>query len=150
MMKLGLRLAVAFMAMASALTTTPSRAESAAALSAKQAVAAASQQFLQSIAAKDAVKAASFYSEDAHVLATGMDLRGRAAMQDLYVQSLAQTSIEMGSTILIASDSGDLVVDTGWVKFPTKDNAAGKYMITWQKQADGQWKMARLMLNMDQ
>lgn len=52
-----------------------------------------------------------------------------------------------GSTRKLAAASGDLVIDSGWVKFPRGPlkGQTHTFMAVWQKQADGSWKLIRDM-----
>lgn len=131
-----------------ALTISASgHAATAAATAAEKEVAQASKQFRDRMIAKDAKGAAAFYAED--VWMQGGRYRSRAELEKFYQQSLAGASIDFGTLKLVASNAGDVVLETAWVKFPA-DNTAGKMMLAWQKQSDGSWKIAIAMLNSDQ
>jgi uncharacterized protein (TIGR02246 family) len=102
--------------------------------------------------AKDAEKFASFYADDAVLLLEGApDPRGKPAIRDAAVAMMQDPNFALSFATdgVVVSRSGDLAYETGTYTMTTSDAAKkpatqnGHYVVVWQKQADGSWKVAR-------
>lgn len=126
--------------------SAPGHAATDAAEAAQKEVAHASKLFRDRMMGKDAKGAAAFYTEDAWL--QGGQYRTRAEVEKFYQQSLADGPIDLGTIKFVVSGAGDVVLETAWINIMI-DQARGKMLLAWQKQADGTWKIANAMLNMD-
>jgi len=105
----------------------------------------------------DAAATASYYDENAVVLASNMPMvKGRAGIEKL-MRGWAQSEMKMKeftSTTISVEGAGDLAVQLGRV-FQTFEMSGkviadtGKFVTVWKKQADGSWKIAYDIWNTD-
>ncbi|HRO11632.1 SgcJ/EcaC family oxidoreductase [Amaricoccus sp.] len=112
----------------------------------------------QAFATGDGARAAEMaFTEDARLLPDGAPIvEGRDAIADYWQQAFDAgfRDLELG---LVAVDmvGDDTMIETGtWsVTVPTEGGGAatagGKALVVWKKQADGVWRMAQDMWNMD-
>lgn len=101
--------------------------------------------------AKDAEKFVSFYAPDGAVmLANAPDMRGLAALRE-GVPGMMQDpnfALSFEADKVVVARSADLAYETGAYSLtmsgPEKTPATekGHYVVVWQKQADGAWKVA--------
>ena len=101
-------------------------------------------------AAKDAVKLAGHYAEDAALANPGVPLVTggdsiRAAVKGFAAD--ANLKVDFASDRIQVAKSGDLAYTRGHYTMESTDSASGKprtdggnYLTVWQKQADGSWK----------
>jgi ketosteroid isomerase-like protein len=122
------------------------------------AIKAASDEWAKVLLAKDLEKTLSYYADEASMfppsmpIVTGPDGRRKAwaaffALPDL-VLSAKGTKFE-------AAKSGDIAYEIGTFQQSFTDKgqpvkAAGKYVVVWKKQANGQWKAVADIFNTDQ
>jgi uncharacterized protein (TIGR02246 family) len=111
------------------------------------------------MAAKDADKWASYYSEDAIGLFPGMGiLNGKANIKAALPPFLGDPNfaLTLQSTKIVASKGGDMVYSVGnytmtltnpKTKKPVTDK--GKYLTVYMKQTDGSWKAVADTYNSD-
>lgn len=123
------------------------------------AIRAASAEWAKVAAAKDLEKTLSYYADDASMfppnapIVTGADAR-RKAWTGLF--SPPELVFSNAATKVEAAKSGDLAYETGTFAESFKDAAgkpvqiAGKYVVVWKKQANGQWKAVVDIFNTDQ
>jgi ketosteroid isomerase-like protein len=122
------------------------------------AIRTASREWSQAAVAKDLTKCVSYYADGAQAfppnapLLTGLDAI-RAAWGGLL--AAPGPGLSFSTTNVVASRGGDLAYETGVYIFTTVDkrgqpNAVkGKYVVVWQKQADGTWKAVADIWNPD-
>jgi uncharacterized protein (TIGR02246 family) len=101
--------------------------------------------------AKDAAKFVSFYAEDAVVMLAGApDLIGLPAVREGITHMMQDPAFALSfeADKVVVARSGDLAYETGTYSMamtgPGKKAATekGHYVVVWQKQADGSWKVA--------
>ena len=107
---------------------------------------------------KDAAKTASFYAEDGLMLPYGAPLvTGRAKIQEAWAKFMATPgyALHFDPTTIVVAKSGDVAYDVGTFEFTVNDpqgkpvTAAGKYLVAWIKQKNGEWKVAADCFNPD-
>lgn len=104
----------------------------------------------QDYAAKDAVKLAGHYAEDAALANPGVPLvTGGDAIRAAVKGFVADPNlkVDFASDRIQVASSGDLAYTRGHYTMESTDGATGKprteggnYLTVWQKQADGSWK----------
>jgi uncharacterized protein (TIGR02246 family) len=100
--------------------------------------------------AKDAEKFLAVYAEDAAVMfEDGPDLSGKAAIREA-VPGMMQDpnfALSFAADKVVVARSGDLAYETGSYQMTMSDakkkpaTENGRYVVVWQKQADGAWKV---------
>jgi uncharacterized protein (TIGR02246 family) len=102
----------------------------------------------------DAKAVAAMYTEDAIALPPDADLvRGRAAIEKLWTEAMASGMKTLAFTVLDVQSSGNLAVETGRAMIGLQPpgqpmtTQAGKYVVVWQRGADGQWRLLRDIWN---
>lgn len=106
--------------------------------------------WVKAFAAKDAPGAASFYADDAALMAAGGPVTtGRDAIQKEFMGMMGdpQFALTFSPTKVVVSKSGDLAYEIGDYQITfsgkkRKPNVVTKamYVVVWGKQADGSWK----------
>ncbi len=105
--------------------------------------------WVKAVATKNAQQVASYYTDDAVLMAPGEPMAtGRDAVQKAWAGLLALP----GFAATFAPDkivvSGDLAYEVGSYALTSNDRAgkphtsSGKYVVVWSRQADGRWKAA--------
>lgn len=100
--------------------------------------------------AKDAKKFASFYAEDASLMLAGApDMRGLDAVREGITGMMQDPNFNLSFVAdeVVVSKSGDLAYETGSYSLamsgpngdPIKEK--GHYVVVWEKQKDGAWKV---------
>jgi uncharacterized protein (TIGR02246 family) len=107
--------------------------------------------WVKAVAAKDAPGAASFYADDAALMAAGGPVTtGRDAIQKAFAGMMGdpQFALTFSPTKVVVSKSGDLAYEIGDYQITFsgkkgKPNVVTKamYVVVWGKQADGSWKV---------
>ena len=98
--------------------------------------------------AGDAAGMASFYAEDAKLLAENADLvRGRGAIERFWREAISRArTADAVRTISLheVASSGDLgyALGTVVVRIPSGRELTTKYATIWQRGADGRWRLA--------
>lgn len=98
--------------------------------------------------AGDAAAMASFYAEDAKLLAENADLiRGRGAIERFWREAIGRArAANAVRTINLheVTSSGDLgyALGTVVVRIPSGRELTTKYATIWQRDADGRWRLA--------
>jgi uncharacterized protein (TIGR02246 family) len=98
--------------------------------------------------AGDAAGMASFYAEDARLLAEHADLiRGRDAIERFWREAISRArAADAVRTIRLdeVTSSGDLGYALGVVvvQIPSGRELSTKYATIWQRDADGRWRLA--------
>ena len=100
--------------------------------------------------AKDAESFARIYAEDAVLmLENAPDMRGMAAIRE-GIGGLMQDpnfDLSFGADNVVVARSGDLAYETGTYSLTMSDpeerpaTQKGHYVVVWQKQTDGEWKV---------
>jgi uncharacterized protein (TIGR02246 family) len=105
---------------------------------------------VKAVAALDAAKAASFYTDDV----IGMEpdapvVQGKENKQRIFETMIKEKAEVSWKPVKVeVARSGDLAYSWGKGKVSTKDKkgkvteTTGKYVSVWKKQADGGWKIA--------
>jgi len=116
----------------------------------ESAIRALDADWLKAVAAKDAQQTASFYADDASLLAPGAPLAtGKDAIQKTWAGMLATPgfALSFSSTKIDASREGDLAYEIGNYEMTTNDKKGkpqpvkAKYLTVWGKQPGGAWKV---------
>lgn len=102
--------------------------------------------------AKDVEKFVSFYAEDGVVLLEDSpDFSGKAAIREA-ISGMMQDpnfALSFAADTVVAARSGDLAYEGGTYSLTLSDAKKkpavqkGQYVVVWQKQADGAWKVVR-------
>ena len=113
--------------------------------------------YTQAAVKGDAAATASYYEENAIVLASSMPMvKGRANIEKL-MRGWAQSEMklkEFTTTTISVEGTGDLAVQLGRI-FQTFEMGGkviadtGKFVTVWRKQEDGSWKIAYDIWNTD-
>jgi uncharacterized protein (TIGR02246 family) len=116
------------------------------------AIHAAVKEWSASAQAKDAEKFTSFYAEDGVVmLEDAPDISGKAAIREAIGGMMQDPnfSLSFAADTVVVARSGDLAYETGTYAMTLSDakkkpsTEKGNYVVVWQKQADGTWKVVR-------
>jgi uncharacterized protein (TIGR02246 family) len=116
------------------------------------AIHAAVKEWSASAQAKDPDKFSSFYAEDGVVmLEDAPDISGKAAIREAIGGMMQDPnfSLSFEADRVVVARSGDLAYETGTYTMTLSDakkkasTEQGNYLVVWQKQADGTWKVAR-------
>jgi uncharacterized protein (TIGR02246 family) len=108
--------------------------------------------------AKDLDKTVSYYSDDAIVLPpNGPAATTKEAIRNVWKDILNTPSLVISwkTTRVEVSGAGDMACVSGTYELTTKDATGksvsdrGKYLVVWEKQADGTWKAGADMWNSD-
>ena len=106
--------------------------------------------------AKDVDKTVSYYSEDAVVMPpNGPSATTKEAIRALWKDLLTDASISWKTKKVEVAQSGDLAFSSGTYEVTLNDptgksvNDRGKYVVVWEKQADGSWKCGTDIWNSD-
>ena len=116
------------------------------------AIHAAVKEWSASAQAKDADKFASVYAEDATVMfEDAPDISGKAAIREAIGGMMQDPNFALAFAAdkVVAARSGDLAYETGTYQMTMSDakkkpaTEKGHYVVVWQKQADGAWKVVQ-------
>ena len=116
------------------------------------AIHAAVKEWSASAQAKDADKFASFYAESATVMfEDAADISGSASIREAIGGMMQDPNfaLSFAADKVVAARSGDLAYETGTYEMTMSDakkkpaTEKGHYVVVWQKQADGAWKVVR-------
>jgi uncharacterized protein (TIGR02246 family) len=108
--------------------------------------------------AKDLERTVSYYAEDASMYPNGAPVvMGKQAIRQLWAQFMAQPGYSLRTRTLKVEVAGshDLAYEVGSFELKMNDaqgmqvDSAGKYIVVWKRQADGQWKAVGDIFNMD-
>src|SRR3954451_20950219 len=105
------------------------------------------QRFSEALADQDADAVVNLYTEDARLLFTGMPMiRGRLAIAKVVGAWLAERPHRMTFQTGDVWEAGDIVVDVGTYESP---RGTGKYVVLYERQADGSLKLAVDAVSLD-
>jgi uncharacterized protein (TIGR02246 family) len=116
------------------------------------AIAAAVKEWAAAAQAKDAEKFTSYYADDAVLMMEAApDVSGKAALREAAVGMMQDPNfaLSFAADEIVVARSGDLAYESGsytmTMSDPQKKPATqrGHYVVVWQKQADGSWKVVR-------
>lgn len=116
------------------------------------AIHAAVKEWSASAQAKDADKFCSFYAEDGVImLEDAPDISGKAAIREGMGGMMQDPNfaLSFAADKVVVARSGDLAYETGTYTMTLSDakkqpsTEKGHYVVVWQKQADGVWKVVR-------
>jgi len=114
------------------------------------AIRAAVKEWSASAQAKDADKFTSVYAEDAVVMMEDApDVSGKAAIGEAMTGMMQDPNFALSfeASKVVVARSGDLAYETGTYTMTMSDakrkpaTDRGQYVVVWQKQADGAWKV---------
>jgi uncharacterized protein (TIGR02246 family) len=100
--------------------------------------------------AKDPEKFTSFYAEDATVMfEDALDISGKTAIREAIggIMQDPNFALSFAANKVVVARSGDLAYETGTYSMSMSDSKKrpstekGNYVVVWQKQADGAWKV---------
>lgn len=118
----------------------------------RQAIESAMARYIDAVERGDAAAIAASFTDDAIlVLPSGPPMKGKAELNEGFAKMLAASSVvALRPSNVDRTVSGDIAVETGSfeVTMQPKTRGAettdkGQYMVVWQRQADGSWKMTR-------
>jgi len=110
-------------------------------------LAAFNERFSEALAGQDADAVVSMYTDDARLLFTGMPIiRGREAIAKMMGAWLAESPHRMTFRTGDIWEAGEIVVDVGTYESP---RGAGKYVVLYERQADGSLKLAVDAVSLD-
>jgi ketosteroid isomerase-like protein len=114
------------------------------------------EQWSEAAGAKDVDKTVSFYSDDAIVMPpNAASATTKEAIRALWKDLLTDAKISWKTKKVEVAQSGDLAFSSGTYEVTLNDptgksvNDRGKYVVVWEKQADGTWKCAADIWNSD-
>ncbi len=106
--------------------------------------------WVKAIADKDAPRSASFYEDNAVLMAAGAPVTtGKDAIQKAFAGMMGdpQFALTFSPTKVVVSKSGDMAYEIGDYQITFSNPKKGKpivtkavYVVVWGKQADGTWK----------
>ena len=111
---------------------------------------AAVKEWSASAQAKDEEKFSSVYAEDATVMMEGApDVTGKAAIREAIGGMMQDPNfaLSFAANKVVVARAGDLAYETGTYSMTMSDakkkpsTNSGNYVVVWQKQADGAWKV---------
>jgi uncharacterized protein (TIGR02246 family) len=115
----------------------------------EEAIRAADLAWSKAAGDKDAAKFASFYAENAVLMAPGMaETKGRDAIQQAMTTMVQDPNfaLSFAPTKIVVAKSGDMAYDIGEFQLTTSDKKKkastlkATYVVVWGKQMDGSWK----------
>lgn len=115
----------------------------------ESAIRALDVEWVKAAASKDAAQWASYYADDARLYLPGGPLtEGKPAITHALAAFVAMpgSSLTFSPTKIVVARAGDFAyeegdfVETAKDKHGKPDVEKGKYVVVWQKQADGKWK----------
>jgi uncharacterized protein (TIGR02246 family) len=110
-------------------------------------------------ASKDAARTAAFYAEDGSLLPFNAPIvNGKAKIQETWAALMAKPgfALHFEPTRIVVSKSHDMAYDVGTFELTMNDDKGkpatlvGKFLVAWQKQKSGEWKVAADCFNADQ
>jgi ketosteroid isomerase-like protein len=114
----------------------------------RQAIAEASRAFSAAYLAGDTATLGALYTEDAVLMPPNRNIEGNADIRAYFAPSGTRTQVGH----LLVSDrlliEGDLAIDMGtWSSTTQREGeeartSSERYLVVWQRQEDGSWKMA--------
>lgn len=113
------------------------------------AIRALDARWAKALASKDAAQAASFYAEDASLLAPGVPMvTGKEAIEKTLAEMMRAPgfALRFAPTKINVSSSGDLAYEWGDYSLTRNDakgkpeTSKGKYVVVWGKRGDAGWK----------
>lgn len=115
----------------------------------EEAIRAADLAWSKAAGDKDAAKTASFYAENAVLMAPMTPVtKGRDAIQQAFTTMMQDPNFALSftPTKIVVAKSGDLAYDLGEFQLTTSDKKKkastlkATYVVVWGKQMDGSWK----------
>ena len=115
----------------------------------EEAIRAADAAWSKAAGDKDAAKMATFYAENAVVMAPGMAaIKGRDAIQQAMAGMMQDPNfaLSFAPTKIVVAKGGDMAYEIGDFQMTTSDKKKkpstlkATYVVVWGKQMDGSWK----------
>ncbi len=123
---------------------------------AQAAIEAGAVAFVEADASGDGGQVAALYTEDGAVLPPGgTQVDGRDGIAAFWQGAIDSGLVLTGIEPLEISESGDQAVDIGFVHLSAPDGEGGmtaltaKYIVIWQRGADGVWRLHRDIWNLN-
>jgi uncharacterized protein (TIGR02246 family) len=127
-----------------------------AAESAEEGIKVAAAKFEDAFNSGDGAAVGALYTEDAAILPPdGARVDGRAAIAEFWQGAIDAGLKDLDLQTLEVLDAGDLAVEFGKVSLTTTGSVgkavpvAGKYIVIWQRDDDGAWRLHRDIWNLD-
>ncbi len=123
------------------------------------AIGALAAEWGKAMAAKDVEKCVSFYADDASMFPDRAPIvTGKGPIHSVWTALLTAPGFagSFATTKVEVAKSSDLAYEIGTYQMTTNDKKAkpqtekGKYVVVWQRQADGNWKAVADIFNSDQ
>ena len=114
----------------------------------RAAIAAASRTFSAAFMAGDTATIGALYTEDAVLLPPTGNVQGNDRIRAFFAPAEGRRQIAHTLTSESLLIDGDLAIDIGrWESTTQRDGAEARtsserYLVVWQRQADGSWKLA--------
>ena len=138
-------------------TAAPAAAPTADAAAVRQVIDSTSARYADAVMRGDATAAVAHFADDAVFMAPNRESsRGREGIREWHAGGFSAGSFkEFKGTTEDVMVGGDLAVETGTYAFrlqPRKGGEitdTGKYVVVWNRQPDGSWKVVRDIFNSD-
>jgi uncharacterized protein (TIGR02246 family) len=125
---------------------------------ARQAIEDAMTKYVDAVKRGDPAAIAAAHTDDAIVvMPSGPPMKGRSGVSEGFAKMLAASSVkELRSSNVDRTVTGDVAVETGSFAVTMQPRAIGQevtdkgqYMVVWQRQTDGSWRIARAFNRLD-
>ena len=114
----------------------------------RAAIAEASRAFSAAFVAGDTATLGALYTDDAVLLPPNRNVNGNEAIRGYFAPSAGRTQVGHTLTSESLLIDGDLAIDMGrWESTTQREGAeprtsSERYLVVWQRQEDGSWKMS--------
>jgi ketosteroid isomerase-like protein len=123
----------------------------------EKAIRDADEAWSSAASAKDVDKTVAFYSADAVVMPPNAErVTTKEGIRKIWKDMLTDAKVSWKTTKVEVSKSGDIGFTSGTYEVTMNDvvtgkpvNDHGKYLVVWEKQADGSWKCGADIWNSD-
>jgi uncharacterized protein (TIGR02246 family) len=115
----------------------------------KKDIEAAEARWQEAFNGGDASGVAVTYTDNARLLAPGMDIiQGRAAIEE-FCKGFIATGAQLKFDLIDVRETGDIAIAVGkyHMTIPGAPDDDGKYIEVWQRQSDGNWQIVDDIFN---